>query len=265
MKIIIVQFILLTECVCALCAQDVRFRPLTGKESVEVKQKLESFDKGTATLDSLTDSQEWTMKLLEYYVMHTNKVTTKMKLPIAKSYAVWGKYPEAVTLAQDYVNVYSNDWRGWRVLGGCKLITGSYSEALDALTNAVCLGDKQNYAALGFAALKVDRLDVFKSMVAPYLLMLINNTEQFPEKERNQMRGLLIAYALKIDNKPIFIKAIAGFDLSTISQWEELKDLIVQGCDRFKGTDIDKIRKELETNVGESINSTSTNAPPPAK
>ena len=69
-------------------AQEVQFRPLTGKETIEVKHKLESFERGTTTLDSLTDNQEWTMKLLEYYVSHTNEVTTKMKLPIAKSYAV---------------------------------------------------------------------------------------------------------------------------------------------------------------------------------
>jgi len=190
-------------------AQDVQFRPLTEKETVEVAQKLESFDKGSDTLDSLTESQEQTMKILEYYVMHTNEVTTKMKLlPIAKSYAVCSKYPEAAELAQDYVNVYSNDWRGWSVLGGCKLVMKSYNEAVDALTKAARLGDEKNYAALGGAALLADRLDVFERMALPHLVMLINDAGQFPEKERNQMRGLLIVYALKTNNEPIFLKAI---------------------------------------------------------
>lgn len=262
MKTNIVQFLLLTQCVGALCAQSVQFHPLTAKETVEVAQKLESFDKGSATLDSLTDSQEWTMKILEYYVMHTNEVTTKMKLPIAKSYAVWSKYPEAAELAQDYVNVYSNDWRGWRVLGGCKLAMKSYNEAVDLILNAARLGDEKNYVGLGLAAVAANRLDILENIVVPHLLVQMNDTKDFPEKQRNQMRGLLIYDALKTDKKEMFIKAIADFDMDKISQWEELEDLIAQGCDHFKGADIDKIRKELEAATVSSSISTTTNSPP---
>src|SRR5260221_12952699 len=136
MKTTIIQLLFFAQCVGVLCGQDVQFHPLTTNETVEIEQKLASFEKGTATLESLTDSQENTKMFLEYYLSHANKVTTRMKLPIAKSYAVWGKYPEAIELAQDYVNVYSNDWHGWRVLGGCKLAMKSYNGAVDALTKA---------------------------------------------------------------------------------------------------------------------------------
>jgi hypothetical protein len=262
MKVTFIQLLFFAQCICVLCGQGVRFSQLSEKDTVAVAKNLDSFDNGSATLDSLTGSQEGTMRILEYYVMHTNEVTTKMKLPIAKSYAVWGKYPEAAELAQDYVGTYSNDWRGWRVLGGSKVAMKSYNEAVDALTKAERLGDNGNYSALGGAALMADRLDVFESIALPHLLMLANDTKGFPERERNQMRGLLIVYALRTENESIFLKAIDKVNMRDISQWEELKNLIAQGCARFNGSDIDTIRKELQAATEISSSSTATNASP---
>ena len=118
--------------------------------------------------------------------MHTNEVTTKMKLPIAKSYAVWARDLQSAELAQDYVDTYSNDWRGWRVLGGSKLMMKSYSEAVDALTKAARLGDDGNYSGLGAAALMADRLDVFRSIALPHLLVIINDTKGFQKSNETR-------------------------------------------------------------------------------
>lgn len=241
---------------------DASFSPLTNKDAVEIKQKLEGFEKGQVTLGNITDNPEWSLKCIEYYVIHTNEVTVKMKLPIAKSFAVWSKYPEGAKLAQDYVNVYSNDWHGWRVLGGCKLMMGLNDDGLNALINAARLGDDGNYAALGLAALKAGRLDVFETIALPHLFIAMNDTQRFPENERIQMKGIVIAYSLKTAKKDIFLKTIATIDFNTIYKWKDLNDLIVSGCERFEGSDIEVIRRKLGSALSNDSASGNTNSPP---
>ena len=228
MRFLVLQLVVTFGLAGVLMADDLTTRSLTASEQAGVKHKLEAFEKGQINLDNLTDSPESSLELIKYYVLHTNEVTTKMKLPISKSFAAWSKYPEAAKLAQDYVSVYSNDWRGWSMLGGCRLLMKSYNEAIDAYTNAVRLGDKKNIPALGFSALAVDRLAVFENMALAPMLTSMNDVEHFPEKERIEMKCLLIAYSLKTDKKEVFIKTLAETDTHGLSDWKELKDLVLQ-------------------------------------
>jgi hypothetical protein len=255
----IIHCLLVTQCAFVVFAQHIQPRPLSETESQEVREKLGAFDMGNITLDSLTTNTDGAMKLIEYYLSPTNGVTTKMKLPISKSFAIWGQYPQAAELAQDYVKVYSNDWRGWRVLGGSEVMMKNYDVATKALLKAEQFGDEKNDLALGIAALAVNRLDILEKVVVPHLLVQIYDGAKFPEKQRIQMRGCLIAYALKTDKEDIFIKAVVGVDLSKISEWSELKDQIALGCRVFKGPDIDTIRQELNAATTDNPNSGTTN------
>ena len=252
MKLLVLQFLILGWATAVFPddssnAQEIVPHHLNEQETLEVKQKLEAFDQGNVALDGITENSESDMKLIEYYLSSTNNVTTRMKLPISKSFAIWSQYPRVAQLAQDYVNVYSNDWRGWSILAGSKIMLKSYYEAIAAYTNAIRLGDEKNCLGLGIAALAVDRIDILEKIVVPRLLVQMNETDEFPEKKRNQMRGCIIGYAFKSDKKGIFIRVVTGVDFSKIYQWPELENLITLGCKKFKGPDIDKIRQELES------------------
>jgi hypothetical protein len=261
MKTRTLQFLFVLVYVGVLRAADISFL-LTAEDAADVKQKLMLFEKDQITLTNLTDSPDGCLKIMTYFLTHTNEVTTKMKLPISRSFANWSKYPEAAKLAQEYLNVYSNDWRGWRVLGGTKVLMKSYDEAIVALTNAIRLGDDENYIALGGAALAVERMDVFESMVAPHLLVMLDDTKRYTEEKRFEMRGVLLAYALNVKKQGIFVKAADGFDAKDILANEGLRDQIAYGCEMFKGKDIDKIRQKLETGTGNNSSLSDTNSSP---
>ena len=246
MKSIALELMLAIGCTSILCAAEVQIPSLTSHETTEVQRRLEAFEHGKTTLENITDNPEWTLQFIAYYSSRTNDVTTKMKLPISRSFAVWSKYPEAANLAQDYINVYSNDWRGWRVLGGAKLVMGSYNEAISALTNAARLGDEANYVGLGMAALAANRLDVLDSIVVPHLLILKNDGARFSKKERLEMRGVLVAYALQANKEEIFVKAIEDVDVNDIVSQEQLKAKVVRGCEQFKSKDLDKICQQIK-------------------
>lgn len=240
------------------------FTPFEQQETMEVKQKLEAFDQGNITYDSITANSDSRLMLTEYYfgLSPTNTLTTRMKLPISRSLAVDGQFTQAARLAQDYVNVYSNDSRGWNVLGGSKLAMKSYDEAIWALTNAIRLGDARNCRGLGGAAIAADRMDILEKIVVPRLLIQINETDEFPENQRVEMRWILSVYALKTDKKEIFIQAVTGVDFSKLYQWPDLQNAITLGCKKFKGPDIDQIQRKLAEADANISNGVSTNSSP---
>ena len=220
---------------------------LTPEDQSEVRKTLEDYQAGKISLDEITIDRDeaWGRKLLTYFVMDTNAVTTKMKLPISRCFAGFGKYPEALVLAQDYVSVYSNDWHAWRIIGSANLFMTNYSAALSGYTNAVRLGDDISYVALGGAALKTDRLDIISNMVPRYLALKAANLTT-NRHQAIQLAGVLVIYSLRTEQKDIFVSAIAGFEPEEILVHDDLTFLVKQGCDEFSGKEIDKIRQELE-------------------
>ncbi len=233
MKTVIQFFLVTTFCTCGSLARGAEV-PLSVKDTNEVQQALSGFDKNILTLEQVTEKggAEWGGKILDYYLSHSNEVTLKMKLPISRCFAAFGKYPEAAELARDYVNVYSNDWRGWDILGGAKLMMGSHGEALWAMTNAVRLGDKKNYPSLGAAALATDRLDVFQEMVLQPLLTL-KRAKETPKTDRLDLVGMLLVYGLKTDQKDVFVKALDGISAAEIIDRDDIKELVEKGCKQF--------------------------------
>ncbi|HKI69447.1 MAG TPA: hypothetical protein VKA67_07660, partial [Verrucomicrobiae bacterium] len=160
MKSLILNLAFLLGLVTAALAQDLGHFSLTTNAVTEVKQKMGAYEKGNLSLMELTENSAWNDKLLAYYQEHTNEVPERWKMPISRCFAGLGKYPEAARLAADYVQVYSNDWHGWKILGGAYVFMGRYKEALAALTNSMRLGDEGSYAPVAMVALHLDRLDI---------------------------------------------------------------------------------------------------------
>jgi tetratricopeptide (TPR) repeat protein len=245
MRFLILQLVAIFGLASVLLADGAITVSLTTKEQAEVKQKLEAFVTGKIGLDEASGLPDSCDKVVGYYVLHTNDVSVKMKLPICRSFAMLGKYPEAAKLAQEYVNVYSNDWHGWRVLGGANMAMQLYDQAVSAYTNAARLGDEDIYATLGAAAWAADRLDILQNTVVPRLLVSKEDVARFSAKKRLEMRMILAGYALRVDNQDIFIKAFDGADFQEVLNRDDLKQLVTAGCERFKGEDIDKIRQKF--------------------
>jgi hypothetical protein len=262
MKLGILQIIFFIQYACLLHADGLQSLPVKKTNFSDVQQKLKAFENGTMSLDDVTisSSSDWCKKVVAYYFSHTNEVSIKMKLPISRCFAILSDYPEAARLSSEYVNTYSNDYRGWRILGGAELQMSSYNEAIVAMTNAMRLGDKENYDGLGIAALAAHRTDILRDIVVPHLLVLKDDEKRFSKKERLEMRQVLVAYSLDTDKKNVFVKALEGVDVNDILLQADLKNFVTLGCERFKGKDIDKIREELKAaEASDSI----TNAPSP--
>jgi tetratricopeptide (TPR) repeat protein len=263
MKSPFIQISVVFQLFCFLCPAEGQILSPTRSDNAEVRQKLEAFAKGDLSLDDTApNSPEWCKKVVAYYFLHTNDISAKMKLPISRCFVVLNDFPETAKLAAEYVNVYSNDWRGWSMLGGANFAMESYNEAIKAMTNAISLGDEKNYQGLGLAALKMNRMDILRDIVVPHLLLLMDDAKEFPKEQRLGMRQVLVAYAVNADKKDIFLKALEGVDANDIHSLPNLEKLVKLACEQFSGKEIDKIRQELKAAEASNSNS-ATNSPTP--
>ncbi len=228
-------------------AGDLQNFSITTNQTAEAKQKLEAFENGRISLEETagTSWAESCQAIITFYLSHTNDVTVKMKLPVSRCFAALDKYPEAVSLAKDYLQVYSNDWRGWKILGAANFAIQNYDAAVRALTNSARLGDDGSYAPLALAALKTDRLDIVQGLV-PHMLVL-KWAKPTHEVVPLDIVMALTLYSLKADRQDIFVEALDGIHGNQIVSRNDLHQLVIANCKQFKGADIDKIRHEVES------------------
>jgi len=235
--------------------------PLTTNEEAEARQKLDAFEKGNVSLDDLTKNREKCDELIKYYLSHTNEISIKARLPISRCYALKGVYADAARLAQEYVNVYSNDWRGWKILGGSSFLMQSYDKSVQAYSNAVRLGDENSYEPLALAAIKGDRMYIIRGIIPE--LMNLKSAKQTPEDNRVHLISILLFYSVKTNQKDVFIKTLEGADMRTILQDNDVRLDVTSGCQLFNGKDIDSIRQESAAAPGGSSSSNNMNGLPP--
>jgi hypothetical protein len=229
-----------------LLAVDLQYFSITTNQAAEVKQTLDAYEKGKLTLQDLNENAgtEGCRKLVGYYLLHTNEITAKARLPIGRSFAGFNLFSEATNLGAQYATVFSNDWHGWRLLGASYNSLNLSNESIHAYSNAVKLGDKDSYASLAQVSLKNNRLDLVKDML-PQLFSLKDNP-QTPEKNKLNLITILIFYSVRTHQKDIFIKTLEGEDMKQILQNWMVKNNVRAGCKIFKGEDIDKIRQAVE-------------------
>lgn len=223
-----------------------------------IRAKLNAFQNGKISLEKLTGNAEESRRLVSYYLLYSNSVTERMKLPISRSFAAFGEYSEAANLASEYVQVYSNDWHGWRILGGADMFMTNFTAAIVALSHAAKLGDQYSYTPLALVALKTGRLNLARKLV-PHLLQLKNRTP-VPEAKPLDIVTVLILYSIQSNQQDVFVKALNRVSGRQIVSRDDLQQLVMTGCKRFKGEVIDKIREEVEAAATDS-SSTPTNAP----
>ena len=246
MRRLILTILAIFNLASVLLAVDLQYFSITTNQAAEVKQTLDAFENGKLTLQDLNENAgtEGCRKLVGYYLLHTNEITVKAKLPIGRSFNGFNLFSEATNLGAQYVTVFSNDWHGWRLLGAAYNSLNLSNESIRAYSNAVKLGDKDSYASLAQVALKNNRLDLVQDILSQ--MFALKDNPQTPEKNKLSLITVLIFYSVRAHQKDVFIKTLEGEDLKQILQNWMVKNNVRAGCKVFKGEDIDKIRQAVE-------------------
>jgi hypothetical protein len=221
---------------------------LSDKDVNQIKQRLAAYEAGKLSFDEISGTVNATnMALLTnmtvYFRMQSNEITTKMLLPISRSFAIIGRYSDSVLLAKRYLNVYSNDCRGWYVLSAAHAMAESHDEALEAGTNALVFGCEDNLTSIGADALRVNRMDVVENMVVPR--MLAKKDFESDKHYKMEMVTFLTLYSLVSTNESLYIKALNGVKRSDVRDRPDLRDCVKEGCKLFKAKEAEQICKEL--------------------
>jgi hypothetical protein len=245
-KLLTLTLLAIFNLASVLFAVDLQYFSITTNQAAEVKQTLDAYEQGKLTLQDLEENAgtEGCRKLVGYYLLHTNEISAKARLPIGRSCAGFNLYSEATNLGAQYVTVFSNDWHGWKLLGTAYNSLNLSNESIHAYAIAVKLGDEDSYASLAKVALKYNRPDLVQEIL-PQLFSLKNNP-QTPQKNKLNLITVLTFYSVKVRQKDVFIKTLEGEDLKQILQNWMVKNNIRAGCKVFKGEDIDKLRQAVE-------------------
>jgi len=89
--------------------------PINDEEIQLIRRHIEADESGKEDLYSIVDEDLCT-HLGAYYLARTNPVPDKAKLAVARCFARARDWKGAVGLAHEYVQVFSNDWRGWAIM-----------------------------------------------------------------------------------------------------------------------------------------------------
>ena len=212
-------------------------------DTSEVQNKLEQFEKGGITLNDLTEDATFAKQLTSYYTLHSNKISLKMKLPVSRVLAMSGQFKPAIELASEYIQVYSNDWRGWRILGGANVMLHDFPAALHAYTNATRLGDTASYSQLSGVAMALDRLDILRENLPRLLELKKNSTEDVIPLD---IVEFLVFYSIKTENPKIFVQALDGVKAEDIQSRKDLTEIVKKGCEQFQAKETDNLCRALK-------------------
>jgi tetratricopeptide (TPR) repeat protein len=246
MRLLILQFVIFGS-VTAIFADDLQFFSITTNQATEVKQKFDALERGTVSVENLYENagKEGCREFVGYYLLHTNELSLQAKLLVARCYSAFGLYPQSVKLTTEYVNVYSNDFHAWNLLGSSYLYLKSSDKAIEAYTNAVRLGDKLSYISLAGAAIQGNQWDVVQNIV--HQLLSLKQSKNLSEDGELDLTVILLTYSIKMEQEDIFIKALNGVNAKQVSSRDDLKQVVTMGIQIFKGAAIDKIRQEMES------------------
>jgi tetratricopeptide (TPR) repeat protein len=229
-----------------LCAADLMYSSITTNEEAEIKQKLEAYEKGKVEAFTLIEKEgsEGARKFTEYFLLHTNDISPKAKLPISLCYFGFDRYPQAARLVREYLAVYTNDAYGWRILGNCLFSMNATNEAIHAYQTAIKFGDLESCEPLAGVAFMSGRMDIIRDVIPQ--LQELQCAKDTPKQNKLSVVSLLLAYSLMTHQKDLFVKTLKGEDLKELLSSDNIKVNINSGCHVFEGKDIDRIREKFE-------------------
>jgi len=225
--------------------QKVRY--LSSFTNSDPAEAIAAFQAGKLDVDDLVALPGMCEKMQSLYASQTNTVPVKMQLPLSACLGKSERWVESAKFAASYVTAFSNDWHGWRQLGIAKMNLDSYDEGLAAFTNAVRLGGRSEYPRLGIAALKANRMDIFRDQAAPFLLKLKDSSDP---ATRIKIVDLLILYSLADARQDIFVKALHGVKSAEIlEEGTGGVKVVLKGWNDWHPPELQSLCEELERAV----------------
>src|SRR3974390_411057 len=193
-----------------LFAEEPKGFVITTNEAYQVERRLNAYEIDQISIFDLNEnaSPEENRELIGFYLLHTNGVSLKVKMAVARSYMFFRLYPEAIKLSVEYLNVNSNDFHAWNVLGTCYMGSKSYDKCMDAFSNAVRLGDKMSYISLVGAALLGERWEIVQGAIPK--LMELKKADHLSQDDEHNMLVILLSYSIKFEQQDVFVKAFDG-------------------------------------------------------
>jgi tetratricopeptide (TPR) repeat protein len=201
--------------------------PLTSAELKSTSELLRDYEGGKVDLYPIAEAKLGEL-LMGYYLAKTNEIANKAKLPISRSFALAGRYEEAIQLADEYVRVVPNDVRGWRIIGLASYELEKYARACEALTNAVALGETNVSTVLAMCAFESGQVGIVKEIV-PQLLQ----SARFGD-DPIAARVALLVYAICSDDQDLFVQALDGVELTQGSKASQIRAMLLVGHLRFQ-------------------------------
>jgi hypothetical protein len=217
-----------------ICACDNQSQRRHRKSDTAVALELKEFELGWISLDELAerDGTAGRQRILDYFETHPVTTSLTMKLAVSHCYAMEGRYSEAAALAEQYVGVYSNDYRGWRIIGSANLQLNLVEKGFWGYTNAVILGGAPDACAeLGAAALKHDRLDLAHGVVPQLLEQRYDGSLSIDH--RAQVLAMLADYAVRSGESNVFLAAVTNLPVAEFETRPEAAHAVLQACEEF--------------------------------
>lgn len=211
-----------------------------------VRSALRSFDQGILSLDDVfrNGDEGWCRRVVDFYLTNSSEVSLKSKLPVSLCFMVLSRDAEAGKLASDYVTVYSNDWHGWKVLGGASAGTTNFAASVDAYMQACILGCEHGcLIQLCGAALADGRVAIIRPTI-PRLLELKHGNASLGDDPQDAL-AILLGYSLEAADEETLIKTLDGVRKSDLFSREDLKGLVTQACVEFKSDKAQKVFRDL--------------------
>jgi hypothetical protein len=141
------------------------------------------------------------------------------------------------------VAIFTNDYRGWRILATASVMLDDNHVAFDALKRAVTLGDQTCYVPLAATALKLNRVETVRDML-PNLLKIKKSTGP-PKFVKMDVVAVLTTYSLKTGEKDVFMRAISGELVEDILERDDVTACVSKACKSFEVPELDQFCREL--------------------
>lgn len=211
---------------------------------------LQAFAEGRIPFASveIDDNKEDRLEAIRYFESRSNGVPDQAKIVLSKCYFLERDFTNALRLANDYTKSYSNDWRGWSMVGAASVKLDDLRNAVRAYTNAVMLGDEDSYAPLAVAAVASDRLDIVRDIV-PHLLIL-KQAPRTPQNFRMQITGALVMYSINANQEDVFVKALEGISAEEILSREDITKAVILGWREFHSAKVRPLCEEVQRKRG---------------
>jgi len=209
-------------------------RPLTQEQTDRIRRLLGDAEAGKVDLYEDLD-QESCQAMVVYALHSTNSIPTKAKLGVARCLGKSGQSVRSAKLAEEYVRVCTNDWRGWRTLGFSYWNARMYDQATVALSNAVALGGIEVEPELASSAAAAGMVSGKLEIIAGVASGLVSSlrSARFDTETRLEALSVLTFYAIATGRTNVATLALGDLQPKDLFRIGSLRILFLLAWERL--------------------------------